>query len=167
MSTAPDRLVVRPDEGEAVALGGLGVVFKVSGEQTGGAFAIVEHPIEPGTCTVAHAHAREDELSFVIEGTLGARVGARELSAGPGSYVWKPRGVPHAFWNAGPGRARILEIISPAGFERYFAELAALMARGATREELRAIRDRYGLTVVDWADELARKYGVQVWRGGR
>jgi hypothetical protein len=41
-------LVVRPGEGRSVSLGGMGVVFKVSGADTGGAFAVVEHPIEPG-----------------------------------------------------------------------------------------------------------------------
>jgi uncharacterized cupin superfamily protein len=59
---------------------------------------------------------------YVLEGTIGARVGDREVVAGAGSYL-KPRGL-HTFWNAGPGPARLLEVIAPAGFETYFAELA-------------------------------------------
>jgi hypothetical protein len=60
---------------------------------------------------------------YVLEGTVGARVGDREVVAGAGSYLIKPRRL-HTFWNAGPGPARLLEVIAPAGFETYFAELA-------------------------------------------
>jgi uncharacterized RmlC-like cupin family protein len=50
------------------------------------------------------------------------------LEAGPGDLVFKPRGVPHAFWNAGDEPARLLELISPAGFENYIREIAPLLA---------------------------------------
>jgi len=97
------RIVVTPDEGRSVSLGGMGVVFKVSGADTGGAFAVVEHPIEPGRLVLPHVHLREDEYSYVLAGTIGARVGDDEVVAGPGGYVIKPRGLMHTFWNAGPG----------------------------------------------------------------
>ncbi len=60
-------LVVKPGEGRSVWLGGMGVVFKVSGEDTGGAFAVVEHPIEPGRLVLPHVHLNEDEYSYVLE----------------------------------------------------------------------------------------------------
>jgi uncharacterized cupin superfamily protein len=66
-------------------------------------FAVVEHPIEPGRLVLPHVHQHEDEYSYVLEGTIGARVGDREVVAGPGSYLIKPRGLMHTFWNAGPG----------------------------------------------------------------
>ena len=96
-------IVVKPGEGHSVSLGGMGVVFKVPGTATGGAFAVVEHPIEPGRLVPPPVHLREDEYSYVLEGTIGARVGDKEVMVGPGSYVIKPRGVMHTFWNAGPG----------------------------------------------------------------
>ncbi|HLL80438.1 MAG TPA: cupin domain-containing protein, partial [Ktedonobacteraceae bacterium] len=99
------KIVVKPDEGRSVWLGGMGVVFKISGADTGGAFAVVEHPIEPGRLVLPHVHLHEDEYSYVLEGTIGARVGDRELIAGQGSYVVKPRGLMHTFWNPGPGPA--------------------------------------------------------------
>ncbi|HTA41177.1 MAG TPA: cupin domain-containing protein [Bryobacteraceae bacterium] len=102
-SEAP-ALVVKPGEGRSVSLGGMGVVFKISGANTGGAFAIVEHPIDAGRLVLPHVHRHEDEYSYVLEGTIGARVGDREIVAGPGSYVIKPRGLMHTFWNAGPAR---------------------------------------------------------------
>src|SRR5271165_6921139 len=88
-------IVVQPVEGRSVWLGGMGVVFKVAGADTGGAFAVVEHPIEPGRLVLPHVHLREDEYSYVLEGTIGARVGDQEVTAGPGSYLFKPRGLMH------------------------------------------------------------------------
>ena len=84
--------VVKPGEGRSVWLGGMGVVFKVSGADTGGAFAVVEHPIEPRRLMLPHVHRHEDEYSYVLEGTIGERVGDHEVAAGPGSYLIKARG---------------------------------------------------------------------------
>ena len=64
----------------------------------------------------------------MLEGRVGLQLGAEELEAGPGDLVVKPRHVPHAFWNAGDEPACLLELISPAGFEHYFRELAPLLA---------------------------------------
>jgi len=152
-------IVVKPGEGRSVWLGGMGVVFKVSGADTRGAFAVVEHPIEPGRLVLPHVHQHEDEYSYVLEGTIGARVGDHEVVAGPGSYLLKPRGFLHTFWNAGPDPARILEVISPAGFENYFAELAAL-GDPSVRHELAV---KYGVTYSsDWVAELAAKYNLKL-----
>jgi uncharacterized cupin superfamily protein len=146
-----------------LSLAGLDVILVLTGEETGGALAVVEHPIQPGILVPPHWHEREDELTYVIEGEIGARVGERELMLAPGEYLWKPRGVPHAFWNAGKRPARILDVIVPAGFERFFAELAALVARGAAPEEIDAAGRPYGHHLYDgWGDDLERRYGVRV-----
>lgn len=137
-------------QGETVWLGGLGARVMLGSAETGARFSIVEHPIRPRTlASPLHTHAREDEFSFVLEGEVGVRVGAREFTAKPGELVAKPRGVPHAFWNAGDQPARILELISPAGFETYFAEAAALIASGRWGDAAarQALLDRYALTV--------------------
>lgn len=169
MQTIMDRLVVAPEEGKEVNLGGLGVVFKISGEETGGAFSVVEHPMEPGRLVPPHTHLNEDELSFVLEGEFGARVGDREIKAGPGSYIFKPRGVPHTFWNAGPGPARLLEIIFPAGFEKFFEELGALAAADpplsydAFAERRAELASKYNQAFhTEWIPELKKKYGLKV-----
>ena len=120
-------LVIAPREGKAVSLGGFGAVFKISGEASEGRFSIVEHPIDPGRMVHPHVHAHEDEFSYILEGEIGARVGDEVVQATTGSYVFKPRGLPHTFWNATTQPARLLELISPAGFEQYFAELADLL----------------------------------------
>ena len=148
----------------SVWLGGLGVVFRVSGEETGGALAVVEHPIDTGVLVPPHVHEREDELSYVIEGEIGARVGEQELpSLGVGQYLWKPRRIPHAFWNASGEPARILDVIVPAGFERFFDELAELIERGAGEDEIDEAGRRYGHKIVpEWIPELEERYGVRL-----
>jgi len=123
------RHLLGPDEGEVVNLMALGVRFMIDGETTGGAFSLVEHPLPPRALGAPlHTHRNEDEYSYVLEGRVGVQLGEQVLEAGPGELVFKPRGVAHAFWNAGDEPARLLELISPAGFENYFRELAPLLA---------------------------------------
>ena len=125
--TAPR--VIGPRDGKAVDLRSLGVRFIAWTGETGGNFSVVEHPIPPRTLVAPrHRHEREDEYSFVFEGRMGAELGGTVVEAGPGDFVFKPRRQWHTFWNAGDDPCRVLEIISPGGFERFFAELAELMA---------------------------------------
>ena len=141
-------IIVAPGEGKLVWLQGLGVRFLVDGEQTGGRFALVEHPLQPRALGAPlHTHESEDEISYVMEGEVGVQVGERVQVAGPGAVIFKPRGIPHAFWNAGDAPARILELITPAGFERYFEEAAALFAGGGPPDPARAaaLFAQYGL----------------------
>jgi quercetin dioxygenase-like cupin family protein len=143
------RHVLGPGEGEIVHLLALGVRFMIDGETTGGALSLVEHPLPPRALGApVHTHRNEDEYSYVLEGRVGVQLGDEVVEAGPGDLVFKPRGVAHAFWNAGDEPARLLELISPAGFENYFRELAPLLA-AADRDEA-AIGDvvaRYELDI--------------------
>jgi mannose-6-phosphate isomerase-like protein (cupin superfamily) len=143
----PPLTVVRPGEGRAGDLGAIGVVFKLWGEDTGGAVSVVEHPFPVGALVTPHRHTREDEYSIVIEGEIGFRSEDREVVLGPGGYVTKPRGELHAMWNAGSVPARIIEIISPAGFEHFFREVTDVVAAG--------FPDSFD------GNELARRYGLQ------
>ena len=116
-----------PTDGDEVFLGSIGVRFLIDGAEAGERFAFLEHPMSPRALAAPlHRHSREDEYSFVLEGRMGALLGDEVVEAGPGDLVFKPRNQWHTFWNAGDEPCRILEIISPAGFEQYFRELAAL-----------------------------------------
>src|SRR5687768_3312505 len=121
----------------------------IDGAESGGGFSLVEHPMSPRALGAPlHRHAREDEYSYVVEGRVGALLGEDVLVGGPGDLIFKPRNQWHTFWNAGDEPARILEIISPAGFERYFAELVELGgSRNASPQALRALSERYQLEV--------------------
>jgi mannose-6-phosphate isomerase-like protein (cupin superfamily) len=121
--------IIGPRDGRFWDLGSLGVRFMIWGAESGGAFSLVEHPIPPRTLVAPlHRHGREDEYSYVLEGRMGAQLGDDVVFAGPGDLVFKPRQQWHTFWNAGDTPCRILEIISPAGFEHFFDELGARMA---------------------------------------
>jgi len=119
--------VVGPRDGKAGFLGSIGVRFMIDGEETRGGFSLVEHPMSARALAAPlHRHTREDEYSFVLEGRVGALLGEEVLVGGPGDLIFKPRNQWHTFWNAGDEPARLLEIIAPAGFERFFNELVAL-----------------------------------------
>jgi quercetin dioxygenase-like cupin family protein len=162
------RIVLSPDEGETVWLRKLGVRFMIGGEQTGGNFSLVEHPIKPRALAAPmHTHEREDEYTYVLEGQIGVQIGEEVRVAQPGDLVFKPRGVPHAFWNATGTLARALEIISPAGFERYFAELAPLIPpanQGPLDEEaVGAVRAKYALEMdMGSIPILAERHGLAI-----
>jgi uncharacterized cupin superfamily protein len=96
----------------------------------------------------------------VLEGEGGVRAGDQVIVATPGCYVLKPRGVPHTFWNAGTKPARVIEIISPAGFE----ELAELVRSSEAPDKAKtaALAERYGLTYhPEWIPELVAKYNLK------
>jgi mannose-6-phosphate isomerase-like protein (cupin superfamily) len=139
--------VLGPTEGKAGSLGMIGVRFMIPGEDTGELVSLVEHPMPPRALAAPlHRHTREDEYSYVLEGRMGALLGDEVVYAGPGDLVYKPRNQWHTFWNAGDEPVRILEIISPAGFERFFDELVDMGgAVNADPAELAALSARYGL----------------------
>jgi mannose-6-phosphate isomerase-like protein (cupin superfamily) len=117
------------DGRERVDLGGLGIVWKIEGAEAGERFSVVHHPLAPRALAAPlHKHTREDEYSYVLEGTLGALLGDEVVTAGRGTWVFKPRDQWHTFWNAGDEPCEIIEIISPAGFENFFRELAQIYA---------------------------------------
>jgi quercetin dioxygenase-like cupin family protein len=132
--------VVGPRDGKAGFLGSIGVRFMLDGAEAGHRFSLVEHPMAARALAAPlHRHVREDEYSYVLEGRVGALLGDDVLIASPGDLVFKPRNQWHTFWNAGDEPARILEIISPAGFERFFDELVDL--GGVTQAEPHTLAD--------------------------
>src|SRR6476620_2691121 len=119
--------IIGPTDGKAGFLGSIGVRFMIDGPESDERFSLVEHPMSPRALAAPlHRHNREDEYSYVISGRMGALLGDDVVAAGPGDLVFKPRGQWHTFWTAGDEPCHILEIISPAGFERFFAELVDL-----------------------------------------
>jgi quercetin dioxygenase-like cupin family protein len=143
-------------------IGSIGVGFRLGGEATGGQVAIVEHPFPPGALVPPHVHTREDEFSIVTAGAIGFRSGDDEVVLEAGGYISKPRGELHTMWNAGTVEARMIEIITPAGFERFFLELAESFEVGPPDPAaLEALASSYGLFFdPTWVPELMDKYGL-------
>jgi mannose-6-phosphate isomerase-like protein (cupin superfamily) len=161
--------VVGPGDGKAGFLGGIGVRFMIDGEDSGRGFSLVEHPMPPRALAAPlHRHNREDEYSYVVEGRMGALLGDDVLEAGPGDLVFKPRGEWHTFWNAGDEPARILEIISPAGFEGFFDELVEM--GGAAQADPEAIGELCGRYELDMdpgsVPGLLERFGLRMGEPG-
>jgi quercetin dioxygenase-like cupin family protein len=154
--------VVPPGEGRTGGLvPGVGVIFKIDGEDTGGALSIVEHPFAVGALVPPHIHNLEDEYSIVLEGEIGFRSNDREVVLGPGGYIIKPRGEVHAMWNAGTTPARMIEVISPAGFEGFFRELSDMTAKGVPEmAAVAGLAQRYQLPFAepDWLPDVIARY---------
>jgi quercetin dioxygenase-like cupin family protein len=148
-----DEILIRPEEGPYLPV--LDIVHKVTAEASGGSLKIEEWGLPPGEMIPPHTHTREDECSFVLEGKMMCYVGGEIVLAQEGSYVIKPRGVPHAFYNSGAVTVRVMEILTPGGeFEGYFDEYEEIVSRQMSDEEHRRARadlgERYGIT---WHDE--------------
>jgi mannose-6-phosphate isomerase-like protein (cupin superfamily) len=141
--------VVRAAETTTGNLGAIGARFIMDGQSSGGRFSLLEHPIVPrGMAAPLHMHSREDEYSFILEGEWGFWEGGNVVFAGPGDLVYKPRDVWHTFWNATDQPARLLEVISPAGFDQFFVELAALVsAEPVDMAAVAALNASYGMQV--------------------
>jgi mannose-6-phosphate isomerase-like protein (cupin superfamily) len=157
--------IVGPQDAEEGFLGSIGVRFMIDGSEAGERLSLVEHPMSPRALAAPlHRHTREDEYSYVLEGRMGALLGDDVVEAGPGDLVFKPRNQWHTFWNAGDEPCRILEIIAPAGFERFFEELSDLGgAINADPDELAALGARYGhYFKLESVPDLLERFGLRI-----
>jgi quercetin dioxygenase-like cupin family protein len=163
MTEAFSPKLVAPGEGRTVRLMGVRFGYKVVSGDSGGTLAVLEVEIPPRTLVKPHNHSREDEFSLVLSGTVGVRVGDHVQEAGPGAYLVKPRGTPHAMWNAAGAPAKVIEILSPGGLERYFEELAPILSEHRPAAEYYRLAENYGITILDdWIEELEGTYGVKL-----
>lgn len=156
--------MVRPDEARTLSLYDVAFRYGLTGDETDGRIALLEVTIPPRTLVKPHAHSQEDEFSLVLSGSIGVRIGDETVEELPtGSWLAKPRSVPHAMWNVSEQPARVLEVVSPAGLERYFEEIAPVLHEKGPQwtERFYQLADRYGLTILDdWSTELQERYGI-------
>jgi len=126
---------------------GPGISYKVSADRLNGAISLFEGVLPPSAFVDLHTHSHEDECSHILSGHLTFLVGDERIEAGPGSYVLKPREVPHAFWNATQEPARVLEITSPGNLDDYYPQLMALFksAPQSNGEAVKQLAERYGI----------------------
>jgi quercetin dioxygenase-like cupin family protein len=163
MNATATAKVIGPQDGKAGFLGSIGVRFMIDGDEAGERFSLVEHPMSARALAAPlHRHNREDEYTYVLEGSVGALLGDEVVIGKPGDLIFKPRGQWHTFWNAGNETARILEIISPAGFEHFFAELVDLGGVGeADPQALVELCSRYEFELdPDSVPGLVERFGV-------
>ena len=122
--TSGKPIVLAPGQGRTYALGRIAAVFKADGDETASRYSISEWWLEPHTKGPgAHSHA-EDDIFYVIEGTMSVFVGETWTDAPKGSFVLIPGGVVHDFENRGDTRAGILNFSIPGGFEPEMPDIA-------------------------------------------
>jgi mannose-6-phosphate isomerase-like protein (cupin superfamily) len=125
--------VAPPGSGRALPLVGR---VALSGQQTGGAFEVIEYQGN-AACPPPHVHREREECIQVLAGRFTFTIGHEEIEVAPGSWVFVPRGTRHGFTSSADARALIL--VCPAGLEGFFAELGTGLAEGLTTEEIRAV----------------------------
>lgn len=144
MSSA--AVMLEPDQGRSVSLGPTRVCFKVESSDAERA-SLVEFAAAPDFDTGLHVHERLEETFYVLDGEFEFTAGEESFHAGPGACVFVPPGVPHAFANRAETPARLLLVMSPPTHDRYFDELAAILAgAGPHGEQIGSLRERYDTT---------------------
>ncbi len=121
METRPYALA--REEGRALWFLGTLVIVKATGEQTGGTFGLIDNLMPAGFASPYHVHRNEDESFYVVEGEMTFYVGEERVKAGPGAYIFGPRGIPHGFRVEGSTPARMLFLAIPSGFEQFVEEV--------------------------------------------
>jgi quercetin dioxygenase-like cupin family protein len=163
MSAAPQvstqaELLHRP-AGTARAFWGPGDLYRflVTGEETGGAYFVMEALVPPGGGPPPHIHTREDETFYVLDGQVEFLLGEETIVAGPGDFVNVPRGTVHRFQNTGTETARLVLTFTPAGIEHWFEETLDEAPSDAKPEDVPDNIEEVAARYVATADE----YGIQ------
>ena len=162
MKESIDPRVIGPDDGRTAAFLGFEAISKIGGEQTSGAFSVLEFVVPPGGYTPPHYHERTDEVSYLLEGELGVWLDEEEFVVQAGSFLVRPKRVPHAFWNTTATPVRFLDMYAPAGFERWFDVLEQLFADGppSPQEIDEAGRANDLILLPERAPEIAERHGL-------
>jgi mannose-6-phosphate isomerase-like protein (cupin superfamily) len=137
-------VLLGPAEGRSVSLRGTEVVFKVESDRADGA-SCVEFTAAPGFDTGLHVHERLEETFYVLDGDFEFRAGDETFQASAGACMFVPPRIPHAFANRSAAPARLLLTMSPATHDRYFDELAGILAADGPPDSdgIAALRKRY------------------------
>jgi quercetin dioxygenase-like cupin family protein len=138
---------VPPGGGQAVNVLGTPMLLRIHGRDTGGVLAVVESVDSPGGGPPPHIHHREDETFQILEGEYEITVAGQTLRAPQGTTLFAPRGVAHTYRCVSPGGGRLSVILTPAGFEDFFAEIGALSP--AQQQEIPRVI------------EIAKKFGLE------
>jgi quercetin dioxygenase-like cupin family protein len=144
----PQPIFVPPESGRRLEF--LGVTHKLTGQQTGGAFYWFETRFAPGDGNQMHVHRREDEIGYVLEGTLEIRLADKSVVIEAGSVAHLPKNIPHAIRNPGKAPARYLFMTLPAGLDRWFDALDSAKQAGTLDDAMyRKLSLDYG---IEWLE---------------
>lgn len=151
MKTAIQRANASADRRRSVTVfGSIEIVYRAVSEDTDGVYSLFEITVPPGQGPPPHVHSREDESWYVLDGVFDIQLGEQSFTATPGWFGLGPRDVPHGIKAAGASPAKMLMIVTPAGFERFFDELAELTESPPYDfDRVRALFEKYGMQIID------------------
>ena len=141
----PQPIIVPQDSGKVLEF--LGVTHKLTQPQTGGAFYLFEVKFEPETGNSLHVHHYEDEVVYVLEGTIRIRLDNKKLQAVAGGVAHLPKNIPHALYNPTKTPLKFITMTIPGGMEEFFDELSAAKDAGTLNDGTHK--------------EISRKYGIE------
>ena len=152
MQTTDNVYVQTREEAPAPWFLGVVTVVRATSEQTKGEYSLFEQILPPGAGMPLHVHHNEDETFYVLEGTVTIWVGEHRITATPGTWVFGPRDVTHAFRAEGDVTARLLLSLNPSGFEHFIYALGEKDPPTAPPDMNKVL-------------PVAKKYGVDIFGG--
>jgi ketosteroid isomerase-like protein/quercetin dioxygenase-like cupin family protein len=127
---------------------GLPTILRATGQTTNGAFGLVENVMPPGFASPYHVHHLEDEAFYVLEGEMAFVCDGKWTAAGPGTYVFGPRNLPHGFKVLGDAPARMLLLCTPGGFEQFVVEMSEPAPAPPDMAKLMAVAAKYSVDIL-------------------
>jgi quercetin dioxygenase-like cupin family protein len=142
--------VLEPGEGLRLQSGpGRDLVFKVTGEDTGGAFDYFVVEVAPHGGPPLHVHHLQEETIHVLKGAFDVQIGEERSRLAEGGFAYLPSGVPHAFLNLTDEPAEIVVVYTPGGGHTFYEELGPLTRNGnPDRAAVAAVFERHGMTLL-------------------
>jgi quercetin dioxygenase-like cupin family protein len=149
--------VTTPPQGRTIAVVGDVYRFLATGEDTNGKYALFEALVGPGGGPPPHAHSREEEGFYILEGEITFTINGERVVVKAGTFANMPVGTPHSFKNETARPTRMLISVAPAGLEKMFMEVGVPLAEGATTaspptrdeiEKLLVVAPKYGIVIL-------------------
>jgi len=143
-------IVLKEGEGLRLQSGpGRDLIFKVTGEDTNGAFDYFIVEVAPHGGPPLHVHHFQDETIHVLKGRFKIRIGDSIYYVDEGGFAYLPSKVPHAFLNLTDEEAEIIVVYTPGGGHKFYEELGPISrAAGTDRKQIAAVFEKYGMTLL-------------------
>jgi mannose-6-phosphate isomerase-like protein (cupin superfamily) len=138
---------LKKGKGTTINFHGTKITVKVSGDDSGGRYTLIEMEHPPNTGPALHIHSKAPEAYYVLDGQYSIRCDNEIYHAQSGDFVFIPKGIPHNYQSGSQG-GKVL-VISPAGLEGYFREVADILGNQDNK--------------ISWNEEIeiARRYGQE------
>lgn len=127
---------------------GLPTLLRATGQTTNGAFGLVEQTMPPGFASPYHTHRLEDEAFYVLDGEMAFVSDGNWTIAGPGTFVFGPRNIPHGFKVIGDAPARMLLLCAPGAFAEFVVEMSEPVPAPPNMAKLMALAAKYSIDIL-------------------